>query len=155
MERSQHPSRSSRHKTTLRAAAQRSIWGSPWPDRRTCRTSTSCSPTLQNDQANLLPQAADDARPAQGPRPDHGRPGAADRRRHIPAIYTYFGQFVDHDITLEVRAAHLRRAAVLDHGPLPLAQIRNDLKNLRTATLDLDSVYGPPRPAASDNANKM
>ncbi|HET9558498.1 MAG TPA: hypothetical protein VFS70_15265, partial [Actinomycetota bacterium] len=58
-------------------------------------------PTLQNNQANLLPQAA--TTPAR--LKDLGRtmvdPGAATGDSTIPAIYTYFGQFVDHDITLE------------------------------------------------------
>ena len=34
-------------------------------------------------------------------------------------------------------------------------RIRNDLKNLRTATLELDSLYGPPAPRAFPNLNKM
>jgi Animal haem peroxidase len=48
----------------------------------------------------------------------------------IPAGYTYFGQFVDHDITFD---------------PTPLETRRidpNGLLNFRTPRLDLDSVYG-------------
>jgi hypothetical protein len=48
----------------------------------------------------------------------------------IPAGYTYLGQFVDHDITLDTT---------------PLDQQRADPKattNFRTPALDLDSVYG-------------
>jgi hypothetical protein len=37
-------------------------------------------------------------------------------------------------------------------APLPLATIRNDLKNLRMATLELDSLYGPPAPPAAPGA---
>ena len=48
----------------------------------------------------------------------------------IPAGYTYFGQFVDHDITL-------------DTTPLSDAQVDpNRLHNFRTPRLDLDCVYG-------------
>ena len=72
-------------------------------------------PTLQNNQANLLPQAA--STPAR--LKDLGRtmvdPGAATGDSTIPAIYTYFGQFVDHDITLESGSLHHRQAAV--HRP--------------------------------------
>lgn len=48
----------------------------------------------------------------------------------IPAAYTYFGQFIDHDITFD---------------PTPLQQRRidpNALANFRTPRLDLDNVYG-------------
>ena len=54
----------------------------------------------------------------------------------IPAGYTYFGQFVDHDITR-------------DETPLEVAEpIHGELTNHRTPTLDLDSVY---RGAILDN----
>jgi len=48
----------------------------------------------------------------------------------IPAGFTYLGQFVDHDITLDLT---------------PLSEAQNDpemTKNFRTPGLDLDSVYG-------------
>ncbi|WP_460354743.1 peroxidase family protein [Mycobacterium sp. ZZG] len=66
----------------------------------------------------------------------------------IPAAYTYFGQFVDHDITLEVAdgaaAGDDRFGDILDDDmrPLTAAQARTLIRNRRTATLDLDSVYG-------------
>lgn len=67
----------------------------------------------------------------------------------IPAAYTYFGQFVDHDITLEVDSVNLGDISSPALQPAPLADARA-LKNLRTATLDLDSVYGAPAPRAGD-----
>ncbi|MEO1550942.1 MAG: peroxidase family protein, partial [Pseudomonadota bacterium] len=49
---------------------------------------------------------------------------------NIPAAYTYFGQFVDHDITF-------------DPAPLGVRQTDpNALDNFRTPRLDLDNVYG-------------
>ena len=52
----------------------------------------------------------------------------------IPAAYTFFAQFIDHDITLD--------AASQLHGlNLPTSEIEK-LPNLRSASLDLDSVYG-------------
>ena len=48
----------------------------------------------------------------------------------IPAGYTYFGQFVDHDITLDVSSS------------IDTAQNADDVPNMRTPALDLDSVYG-------------
>ncbi len=52
----------------------------------------------------------------------------------VPAAYTFFAQFIDHDITLDV---------VTDlHGtPLPNTEITK-LPNLRSPSLDLDCIYG-------------
>src|SRR4029450_5147673 len=82
-------------------------------------------------------------------------PGAATGDSNVPAIYTYFGQFVDHDITLESGSFTTAQLVSSTLAPLPLARIRDDLKNLRTATLELDSLYGPPAPRAFPNLNKM
>ena len=48
----------------------------------------------------------------------------------IPAGYTYFGQFVDHDITLDVSSS------------LDAATDANTINNMRSPALDLDSLYG-------------
>jgi hypothetical protein len=48
----------------------------------------------------------------------------------IPAGYTYFGQFVDHDITLDVTSS------------IDAATDANTIPNMRRPALDLDSVYG-------------
>lgn len=53
-----------------------------------------------------------------------------DDNANIPAGYTYFGQFIDHDITFD---------------PTSSLQRQNDpdkLRNFRTPRLDLDCVYG-------------
>ena len=63
--------------------------------------------------------------PAASPSSDPG-----DENQTIPAGYTYFGQFVDHDITFD---------------PTPLNDASIDptaVENFRTPALDLDSVYG-------------
>lgn len=52
----------------------------------------------------------------------------------IPAAYTFFAQFVDHDITLDA-------GSELHDPELPPHEI-DGLPNLRSASLDLDSVYG-------------
>jgi len=61
----------------------------------------------------------------------------------IPAGYTYFGQFVDHDITVTGGVPDIMTGKVE-----PLASIV-DVSNGRTAHLELDSVYG--RPGSLDN----
>ena len=111
-------------------------------------------PTLQSNPANLLPEAA--TTPAR--LKELGRamvdPGAATGDSGIPAIYTYFGQFVDHDITLESGSFTTAQLVSPTMAPLPLAKIRNDLKNLRAATLELDSLYGPPAPRPSRTSTR-
>ena len=60
----------------------------------------------------------------------HQPDGELDDNEAIPAGYTYFGQFVDHDITFD---------------PVSSLQRINDpdaLENFRTPRFDLDSVYG-------------
>ena len=52
----------------------------------------------------------------------------------IPAAYTFFAQFVDHDITLDAESE-------LTSEALTREQVEG-LPNLRSASLDLDSVYG-------------
>src|SRR5947208_11940548 len=56
--------------------------------------------------------------------------GKDEEESGIPALYTYFGQFVDHDITFD---------------PASSLQQQNDpdaLLDFRTPRLDLDSLYG-------------
>jgi hypothetical protein len=48
---------------------------------------------------------------------------------NIPAGYTYVGQFVDHDVTLDVSSS------------LDVATDANTINNMRTPALDLDSLY--------------
>lgn len=48
----------------------------------------------------------------------------------IPAGYTYFGQFVDHDITFDTSST------------IDASQDATTITNMRTPALDLDSVYG-------------
>lgn len=70
---------------------------------------------------------------------------------NIPPVYTYWGQFIDHDITLNTgnnaRARHSEGVAEFDirssdFVPVGKSKIRESLINARTRQLDLDSVYG-------------
>ena len=118
-------------------------------------------PTLQDNAANLLPTSAETVKQLKrlgrtmadsddlGPTHDST----------IPAVYTYFGQFVDHDITLEAQTTsvgtsvpQLVAAALV---PQDLAEIRDKLRNVRSATLDLDSLYNAPAPPDPANGAKM
>jgi hypothetical protein len=63
----------------------------------------------------------------------------------IPPVYTYWGQFIDHDITANTdRTAEELKTDITkdDFTPLSPDFITDKLKNLRRPTFDLDSVYG-------------
>ena len=64
----------------------------------------------------------------------------------IPSAYTYFGQFVDHDITLEAKSDNLVKLSDTDFRVLTLDEIRTKIENGRTPGLDLDNVYYKPAP---------
>jgi nucleoid-associated protein YgaU len=112
-------------------------------------------PELQDDPDKLLPRSATTVKRLK----ELGRtmvdPGAATGDGTVPAIYTYFGQFVDHDITFETSSFPTADLLAPGLAPLPVARIRDELKNLRTASLELDSLYGPPAPRDPANHAKL
>jgi hypothetical protein len=73
----------------------------------------------------------------------------------ISAAYTYFGQFVDHDITLGTTSKGAQNLLSPDLVPLSLDEIRETTKNIRTATFELDSVYNQPAPRDPENRSKL
>jgi len=109
-------------------------------------------PDLQNDPNNLLPEdpstTANLVRLGKTMIDQSGSDPAGDS--DVSALMTYFGQFIDHDITLELASADLPTLTNPALTPLPLDQIRDTLKNARSATLDLDSVYDLPAPRDGD-----
>jgi hypothetical protein len=61
----------------------------------------------------------------------------------IPTVYTYWGQFIDHDLTANTdRDRETIDITKPDLAPLPPASVVAKLKNLRQPELNLDSVYG-------------
>jgi len=58
----------------------------------------------------------------------------------VPAIYTFFGQFVDHDITREKGSSMIKLS---QPTPIDPALIPTHIVNSRSPNLDLDHVYGP------------
>lgn len=103
-------------------------------------------PELQEDPRNLLHENAATRDGLVGLGRTMREPGSDGGNSGIPAAYTYFGQFLDHDITLDVVSAGLPDLFAGDLAPLPLEEVEDGLQNGRTATLELDSVYGPPAP---------
>jgi len=113
-------------------------------------------PELQQNPDNLLPEsrATRDALVELGRVMLDENPTSGEDT-DIPAAYTYFGQFVDHDTTLDLVSAELPDLVDPDLVPLSPEQIENDLQNGRTPTLELDSVYGLPAPRDPQNSRKM
>ncbi len=61
----------------------------------------------------------------------------------IPPVFTYFGQFIDHDITANTdREDGLSVIDTEKVVPLERGTVRDNLKNLRSGALNLDSVHG-------------
>ncbi|HYX29475.1 MAG TPA: heme peroxidase family protein [Pyrinomonadaceae bacterium] len=64
----------------------------------------------------------------------------------IPSAYTYFGQFVDHDITFEAKSDEMVKLSDEDFRVLTPEEIRTKIVNGRTPNLDLDNLYHHPAP---------
>ncbi len=65
----------------------------------------------------------------------------------IPAVYTYWGQFIDHDMTANTDRPDAEGRPIGDITqkpltPVPAKDVPKGLVNLRRPTFDLDSVYG-------------
>lgn len=108
-------------------------------------------PDLQLDDENLLPETRDtrDGLVLLG-RTMRDVGTGAEGDSVIPSAYTYFGQFIDHDITLESLSAPLPMLMDPALAPLKVDEIRSRIRNRRTATLDLESVYDPPAVKVGD-----
>lgn len=116
-------------------------------------------PEVQADANNLLPESRQtrDALEHLGTTMrESGRADDPSGDSTIPAAYTYLGQFIDHDVTLEGGSSGSAADLVKpDLKPLSLTEINSQVVNVRTATLDLDSVYGIFAPRDPANNNKM
>jgi hypothetical protein len=102
------------------------------------------APLLTDEQ---ITQIAEQMRPVAAPGGGGGVPAAQDNPA-IPAGYTYFGQFLDHDVTFDP-------ASSLDKINDPDA-----LRDFRTPRYDLDSLYGSgpadePFQYAKDGSGKL
>ena len=67
-------------------------------------------------------------------------PAGAGQDSPTPSAYTYFGQFIAHDLTLDALGKHI--PLTQDIEPMEV-ELVNSLRNHRTGLLDLDCVYGP------------
>lgn len=71
-----------------------------------------------------------------------------DGNSKVPAAYTYFGQFIDHDVTANTdRETLFSSVDGQDIKPAKRAEVAKKVQNLRTGALELDSLYGDRAPA--------
>lgn len=71
------------------------------------------------------------------------RPVEGDNNSSIPPVFTYFGQFIDHDVTANTdREAGLSTISENVISAVPRADVAENLGNLRAGALNLDSLYG-------------
>ncbi|MCA1699470.1 MAG: hypothetical protein LC790_11470, partial [Actinobacteria bacterium] len=69
--------------------------------------------------------------------------GGARVNSTIPTVYTYWGQFIDHDMTANTdRDSSTSDITKTPLVPVPPDKVAKDLRNLRRPTFDLDHVYG-------------
>ncbi len=81
-------------------------------------------------------------------------PGGARVASTIPAVYTYWGQFIDHDMTANTdRDSATSDITKVPLNPVPPDEVAEKLRNLRRPSLDLDHVYGNG-PGLSKNEHK-
>jgi hypothetical protein len=102
-------------------------------------------PTLQSEPDALLPeteQTVANLKRLGRAMSESGRARQLDSA--TPAAYTYFGQFLDHEITYTLEAVPGSMPSLNDPSlaPLPLATVREKIRNGRSSKLDLDCVYG-------------
>jgi hypothetical protein len=116
-------------------------------------------PDLQKDSSNLLPEGDETAKNlralADTMKDDRTAPGAP-----IPTIYTFFGQFVDHDITLATFSKSISDISKNNPRPISFEQTGKDqleklVVNSRSPNLELDSVYSPYAPWDPNDRAKM
>jgi hypothetical protein len=102
---------------------------------------------LENDPSSHLP-ADDPAKvvadlKALGAAMVESPPVTPEGNSIVPPVYTYWGQFVDHDLTANTdRDSKISDITKPTLEPLSPGFVTSNLKNLRRPTLDLDSVYG-------------
>ncbi|MDQ3988008.1 MAG: heme peroxidase family protein [Actinomycetota bacterium] len=72
-----------------------------------------------------------------GPLPDDAATDST-----IPPVYTYWGQFIDHDLTANTDRDTTVSITDKELVPLPPSMVLQVLRNLREPSLNLDSVYG-------------
>jgi Animal haem peroxidase len=98
---------------------------------------------LSSDKATVVPQLKALGRAMIENEPPLGGELEATGNSTVPPVYTYWGQFIDHDITLNTDSnKSVSDITQADLGPLTPEFVKTHLKNGRQPALNLDSLYG-------------
>lgn len=82
------------------------------------------------------------------PNPNNSDP-KPEQTSTIPTIYTYWAQFIDHELTARTdRDTEVSNITAANLTPLDRSTVENKLLNRRTPALELDAVYGDGLPGA-------
>lgn len=102
------------------------------------------SKALVLDPQNLLPkdQSTIDALTALGELLVDQAPAVGNNNANMPPGYTYWGQFIDHDLTAGTDRSHGFTIAQPSFTPIHPDDVEQDIQNQRTPFFDLDSVFG-------------
>ncbi len=73
----------------------------------------------------------------------------------LPPVFTYLGQFIDHDITNQFDTTGKVTDISGDIAPQQRDLVVDAIKNVRTGHLDLDSLYGPAMPTKNATLNRL
>ncbi|MFC1455490.1 heme peroxidase family protein [Microvirga arabica] len=60
----------------------------------------------------------------------------------MPPVLTYWGQFLDHELTARTDRESIITSVVSAHPPVSSSTVESQFRNARTPRFDLDSVYG-------------
>ena len=102
-------------------------------------------PTLANDPNCLLPESVDTVRGLRALAAAMvANPGqdSDSLESTIPPVYTYWGQFIDHDITAMEITSNNPDVTDANMQPMDFATARTVIKNNRHPLFDLDCIYG-------------
>jgi hypothetical protein len=98
---------------------------------------------LPGDAADVVSQLKALGRAMIENEPPQGDELEATGNSTIPPVYTYWGQFIDHDITLNTDSNNnVSDITQPDLGPLTPTFVTTHLRNGRQPALNLDSLYG-------------
>jgi hypothetical protein len=67
---------------------------------------------------------------------------APDEDSTLPPVFTYWGQFLDHELTARTDRESAVSSMVDAHPPAASSEVESQLRNARSPRFDLDSVYG-------------
>jgi len=96
---------------------------------------------LPNDDPPAVVEALKALGAAMVEDPPGGDPAQANQNSTIPVIYTYWGQFIDHDLTANTdRDSEISDITRPDLAPLDPDRVVKNLRNLRQPALNLDSL---------------